>query len=71
MARALAALAPILAILVTGALLRLRGGALTLAGLASLTWIALAPSLSPDAVAVPILLLGLSAAGLEEPAESV
>ena len=70
-ARALAALAPILAIVVTGALLRLRGGALTLAGLASLTWIALAPSLSPDAVAVPILLLGLSASGLEEPAESV
>jgi hypothetical protein len=60
-ARALAALTPLVALLVTGALLRVRGSALALAGLASLAWVTVAPSLSPDTVAVPIVLMGLSA----------
>ena len=63
--RALAALSPALAVTLTLALLRWRVAPLVGAGLAALAWITLAPALSPDAVAVPILLLGLSAAGLE------
>ena len=65
--RALAALSPALAATLTLALLRWRAAPLVGAGLATLAWIAVAPALSPDAVAVPILLLGLSAAGLESP----
>ncbi len=61
--RGLAALVPLAALLVTGALLRRRGPALALAGLASLAWVALAPSLSPDAVGVPIVLMGLAVVG--------
>jgi hypothetical protein len=59
--RALAVLTPLIALLVTTLLLRTRGPALALAGLASLAWIVLAPTLSPDAVAVPIVFLGLAA----------
>jgi hypothetical protein len=65
--RALAALSPAMAAMVTVALLRWRVAPLVSAGLATLAWIVLAPALSPNAVAVPILLLGLSAAGLEGP----
>jgi len=64
-ARAFATLTPIAAILVTAALFRLRAPALALAGLAALAWIVLAPTLSPDAVAVPIVLLGLAGVGAE------
>jgi hypothetical protein len=60
-ARTLAALTPFAALLLTAALLRRREPPLALAGLAALAWVALAPTLSPDTVAVPILLLGLSA----------
>jgi hypothetical protein len=61
-ARGLAALAPLAAALVTLALLRRREAPpLALAGLAALAWVALAPRLSPDAVGVPIVLLGLAA----------
>jgi hypothetical protein len=59
--RILAAVTPLAALQVTALLFRRRGPALALAGLAALTWIALAPALSADFVAVPILLLGLSA----------
>jgi hypothetical protein len=58
-ARALAALAPLAALLVTVVLLRRREThPLALAGLAGLAWIVLAPRLSPDAVGVPVVLLG-------------
>jgi hypothetical protein len=60
-ARALAVLAPLTAPLVTALLLRTRGPALALAGLASLAWVVLAPALCPNAVAVPIVFLGLAA----------
>jgi hypothetical protein len=62
-ARALAALTPLVAVVVTIALLRTRGPALALGGLASLAWVMLAPSLSPDAVGVPIVLMGLAVVG--------
>ncbi len=61
-ARALAALAPLAGVLGMLALMRRREvSALGLAGLAGLGWVALAPSVSPDAVGVPIVLLGLAA----------
>jgi hypothetical protein len=65
-AHVLATLAPLAALLVTVVLLRRSRPPLALAGLAALTGVALAPALSPDAVAVPILLLGLSALVPEE-----
>ena len=71
-ARVLAALTPLAGILVTAALLRGRGAPpVALAGLAALAWVALAPSVSPDAVGVPIVLLGMAAllnGGEEAPA---
>ncbi len=60
-ARVLAGLAPLAALLVTAFLLHQRGPALAFAGLGALTWVVLAPALSPDVVAVPILFLGLAA----------
>ena len=62
LARALAALAPVAAVLVTVGLVRRREEAhpLALAGLAGLAWVALAPAISPEAVGVPIVLLGLA-----------
>jgi hypothetical protein len=60
-ARILASLAPVAGGLVTVTLLRHREAhPLALAGLAALAWIALAPSVSPDAVALPVVLLGLA-----------
>jgi hypothetical protein len=69
--RILAALTPLAAALVTVALLRTRGPALDLAGLAALAWVALAPTLTPDAVAVPILFLGLAACSPEGPVQAL
>ncbi|MGD8896072.1 MAG: glycosyltransferase 87 family protein [Acidobacteriota bacterium] len=68
--RFLAALAPLAALLVTAALLRRREPALALAGLAALAWVALAPSVSPDAVGVPIVLLGLAVCLPEDSSQS-
>jgi hypothetical protein len=68
--RILAALTPLAAALVTVALLRTRGPALALAGLAALAWVALAPALTPDAVAVPILFLGQAACPPEGPVQA-
>ena len=70
--RALAALTPLAALLVTAALLRRREPPLALAGLAALAWVALAPRLSPDAVGVPVVLMGLAALlgrGADRPGE--
>lgn len=61
-ALALASLGPPIAVALTLGLLRLRAPALALAGLASLIAIVLAPALSPEAVAVPIVCLALAAA---------
>jgi hypothetical protein len=63
--RVLAALAPVAALLVTAVLLRQRGPALALAGLAALAWVVLAPSLSPDAVGVAVLFLAMAGIGGE------
>ena len=63
---ALASLAPLAGLLVTLALLRAGGPPFALGGLAALAWVAVAPALSPDAVAPPLLLLGLSAVGLDD-----
>lgn len=65
-ARVLGAVAVLAAVGVTTALWRRGGPPLGLAGLASLTWLALVPSINPDAVFVPILFLGLSALGCDE-----
>jgi hypothetical protein len=61
-AHALAAFAPLGALLITVALLRQGRLPVALAGLAALAAVALAPRLSADLVAVPIFLLGLAAA---------
>jgi hypothetical protein len=58
---ALAAFAPLAAFLVAMALMGRGRPPLALAGLVALAGVALAPSLSPDAVAVPVYLMGLSA----------
>jgi hypothetical protein len=59
--RVLAALAPVAAVVVPVALVRRKEvSPLALAGLAGLGWIAVAPSVSPDAVGVPVVLLGLA-----------
>ena len=59
--RVLAALAPVAAVVVTVALVRWREvSPLALAGLAGLGWIAVAPNVSPNAVGVPVVLLGLA-----------
>jgi hypothetical protein len=62
-ALALAALAPLLCVGSVLWLMRRPWPPLAKAGIASLVGIVLAPTLSPEAVAVPIVLLGLAAAG--------
>ena len=59
---ALAGLSPFVAALGALALVRRQGPPLALAALASLLWLALAPSAAPDAVAFPLVLLAFAAA---------
>jgi hypothetical protein len=58
---ALAALAPLVLAALVLWLLKRPWPPLALAGIASLAGIVVAPALSPEAVAVPLLLLGLAA----------
>jgi hypothetical protein len=60
-ARTLAGLTPLLAALLVLALMRAAIHPLAAAALATLGGLALAPSIGPDAVAVPLVLLGLAA----------
>jgi len=62
LATLLAAVTPLLAVLATLALARPAIPAAVRAGLAALAAIVLAPTVTPDAVAIPIVLLGLAAA---------
>jgi hypothetical protein len=63
----LAALAPLLAAGLVVWLLKRPGPPLALGGIASLAWLVLAPAVSPDAVAVPVLLLALATLGAAGP----
>jgi hypothetical protein len=60
-ARVAAGFVPLVAIGFTAWLMRQGESVLALAGLAALAWVGLAPSISADAVGVPIVLLGLAA----------
>jgi hypothetical protein len=66
-ARALAALAPLIAVLLAIALTRRAAEAAAAAGLGALIGLILAPSLSAEAVATPILLLLLAYLGAARP----
>ena len=65
---ALAALAPLLAAGLVLWLLKRQGPPLALGGIASLAWLVVAPAVSPEAVAVPVLLLGVAALESTPPA---